>query len=463
MSAVQSRQTRIKVLYNSTRVSVYVYNTLTQQKELFEPWAPPQVHMYVCGVTVYDHCHLGHARAYAAFDLVRRHLEYRGYRVTHVQNFTDVDDKIIARAQELGVAHEELTRTYEDAYFAAMDALGVNRAQDYPRATQSMPQIIAMIVRLLDQGYAYEVNGSVYFSIAHYAPYGQLSKRDRKQMEAGARVEVDTHKKDPLDFVLWKPQKAGEPAWDSPWGLGRPGWHIECSAMATAAFGPRIDIHAGGQDLIFPHHENEIAQSEAATGQKPFAKYWLHNGFVTLDKQKMSKSLGNVFTLRELYQRYDPNLLRFFLLRVHYRHPIHFSTTQIEEDAAALKRLSQAAHEFTQPAPEAMHAEFQAQFDAALDDDFNSTEAMAVLFNACREVNKLKKGGPLLSKLAKQLGLDLPKEESTLDPRILELLKQRAQARAEKNFMESDRLRDLLKQRGVLAKDTPQGQKWERV
>ena len=420
--------------------------------------------MYVCGVTVYDYCHLGHARAYVAFDIIRRHLEYRGYTVQHVQNFTDIDDKIIERAQKNNEDVATLTARFEKAYSDDMQALNILPAHGYPKATASMPAIIAMIENLIARGHAYAAGGDVFFSISSDDRYGQLSKRGRKQMEAGARIDVDTRKKDPLDFVLWKAQKPGEPAWESPWGLGRPGWHIECSAMATTELGSQIDIHGGGRDLIFPHHENEIAQSECSTGLHPFVKYWLHNGFVTIDKQKMSKSLGNFFTLRDLLEKYAPMTLRFFLLTTHYRHPINFSDQLLSETDGALLKLRQTAHSHPSAAPAILETEFTTRFDAAMDDDFNTAEAIACLFDLSREVNKAQAGGALLKHLAERIGVTLHAPEVlTLDDTVEKLVAERQAARASKNFALADEIRKQLTDMGIALEDTPQGLRWKKV
>ncbi|MDD5259505.1 MAG: cysteine--tRNA ligase, partial [bacterium] len=323
-------------------LTLFLYNTLTQQKEEFKPLKNKVVNMYVCGVTPYDEVHLGHARCYVAFDVIRRYLEYKGYTVNYIQNFTDIDDKIIKRAQEKNVQPLELAQKNIDAYFQDINALNIKPALKYPRVTEHIPDIIKIVENLVNSRHAYVVDGDVYFRVASFPGYGKLSKRELDQLKSGARVEIDERKESPLDFALWKKEKPGEPSWTSPWGNGRPGWHIECSAMSLGELKiDTLDIHGGGQDLIFPHHENEIAQSEAVTG-KPFAKYWLHNGFVTINKEKMSKSLGNFFTLKEIYKKYEPQVVRLFLISQHYRSPIDFSENKLEEMSRAQERFTTA-------------------------------------------------------------------------------------------------------------------------
>ncbi|MDD4153515.1 MAG: cysteine--tRNA ligase, partial [bacterium] len=324
-----------------------LYNTMTGRKEELVPARPGSISMYVCGVTPYDYSHLGHARAYVTFDVVKRYLQYSGYEVYHVQNFTDIDDKIIKRATQEGIDAGTLAQRYIDAYFEDMDALGIIRASVYPRVTEHIDAVVEMVAVLQQKSYAYEVDGDVYFDVARFKEYGALSGRDLEEMRAGARVEINELKHSPLDFVLWKRAKDGEPAWQSPWGPGRPGWHIECSAMTLKYLGCGFDIHGGGQDLIFPHHENEIAQSEAYAGCSPFARYWMHNGFVTIDKEKMSKSLGNFFTIRQILERYEAEVVRYYLVSVHYRSPIDFSDERLEEAKRALERLRQTRNNLT--------------------------------------------------------------------------------------------------------------------
>jgi cysteinyl-tRNA synthetase len=380
-----------------------VYNTLTGSKEPFEPLVPGKVRMYVCGVTVYDYCHIGHARSALVFDVLRRYLEYSGFVVEFAKNFTDVDDKIIKRANEQGVSCEHVTTTYINAYYEDMDKLGVRRATLEPRATEHIADIVRLVDTLLAKGMAYRVDGDVYFQVDRYPVYGRLSKRNVDDLQAGARVDVDERKRHPMDFALWKGSKPGEPSWDSPWGPGRPGWHIECSAMAMRHLGETFDIHGGGMDLIFPHHENEIAQSCGATG-KEFARYWVHNGFVQINQEKMSKSLGNFFTIREIFQKSEwsdtvtGEMLRYFLLSTHYRSPLDFSDQSLKEAKNALngfydlfERLNESAPAHgaaDQPMQESMDADARAAFVAAMDDDLNTPNALAALQTLRGDTNK---------------------------------------------------------------------------
>ncbi len=388
-------------------MALRLYNTLTQRLETFEPLIPGHVRMYTCGVTVYDLCHIGHARSALVFDVIRRYLEYSGYQVTFVRNFTDIDDKIIHRARELGISWDALARRYIEAYYQDMEALGLRRGDIEPKATDHIPEMIRIIQMLEQRGLAYAVNGDVYYSVRGFPEYGKLSHRSLEDLQAGARIEVDERKRDPLDFALWKASRPGEPAWDSPWGLGRPGWHIECSAMASKYLGESFEIHAGGEDLVFPHHENEIAQSEGATG-KPLARYWLHNGFVTVNGEKMAKSLGNFVTVRDALGRFSPEALKFLLLSTNYRGPLDYSESAVHEKAKALaglqeflravNRLGAAA---SQPGPEGASTLGLARedlhpaelaFRAAMDDDFNTARATGVLFDLVREGNRLLRG-----------------------------------------------------------------------
>src|SRR5437016_5316542 len=366
-----------------------IFNTLTGRKDPFEPLVPGQVRMYVCGVTVYDDVHLGHARSAVVFDVIRRYLEYRGFNVTFVKNFTDVDDKIINRARELSLPWQAVTARYIDAYYRDMGRLGVRPATLEPKATEHMEEIIRLIRTLVEKGVAYRVNGDVYFEVQKYPAYGRLSKRKLDELQAGARVEVDERKRNPMDFALWKSPKPGEPAWPSPWGPGRPGWHIECSAMAMKHLGESFDIHGGGEDLIFPHHECEIAQSEADTG-RPLARYWLHNGMVTFRAEKMSKSLGNILSIREFVKRHEPDAFRLFALGTHYRHPVDFAEERVRDSARALERLTRLAPDAqargsgtSGGVPEELGG-FRARFEAAMDDDFNTPQALGVLFDLAR-------------------------------------------------------------------------------
>jgi len=455
-----------------------IYNTLTRRKEPLVPIEPGHVRMYVCGMTVYDLCHIGHARVLVVFDMVARYLRARGLRLTYVRNITDIDDKIIVRAQENGETIEALTARFIAAMHEDAAALGVQPPDLEPRATGHIPGIVRMIERLIAKGYAYAApNGDVYYRVRRFAAYGRLSGKTLDELQVGARVEVDEAKQDPLDFVLWKAAKPGEPAWDSPWGRGRPGWHIECSAMSTEKLGNHFDIHGGGADLQFPHHENEIAQSEAATGE-PFVNVWMHNGFVRVDDEKMSKSLGNFFTIREVLQQYDAEVLRYFILASHYRSPLNYSTEALDQARAALTRLYTALNGLS-PDIEATHAAVD-KFHAAMDDDFNSPVALSVLFELARDVNKSREAGTpdlkaagALKRLAGELGL-LEREPGAflqagvggaLDTAAIEtLVAQRLAARAAKNWAESDRIRDELKRQGVLLEDAPGGKThWRRA
>jgi len=457
-----------------------VYNTLTKQKEEFVPLHEGEVRMYSCGPTVYDYFHIGNARPFIIFDTLRRYLEYKGYKVLFVQNFTDIDDKMIRRANEEGITVKELGDRFINEYFRDADALGIRRATFHPRATQHIGDMIALIRRLIEKGMAYEVNGDVYFDTSAFPEYGKLSGQNLEELEAGARVEVEEGKRNLMDFALWKAQKPGEPAWDSPWGKGRPGWHIECSVMAMKYLGETIDIHAGGQDLIFPHHENEIAQSETVTG-KPFARYWLHNGYININNQKMSKSLGNFFTVREILERFDGEVVRFFMLSAHYRNPINFSEDMLKQAQSALERLynckanllhamenaptnelSKEEGDFVQKL-----AEFKGRFEEAMDDDINTADALAAIFDMVRDINSqlnphsskqfAEKAYALLDELTGVLGLLRKDPRQELDPEIKALIEKRQQARKAKNWALADQIRDELKSRGIILEDTPQG------
>ncbi len=459
-----------------------LYNSLTRKKEPFKPLVEGKVGMYVCGMTVYDYCHLGHARVLVIFDVIVRHLRQLGYEVTYVRNVTDIDDKIIARAQQNGETIQSLTGRFIQAMHEDADALGVLRPDQEPRATESMTQILAMIQRLIDKGYAYlAANGDVYYDVSHFESYGKLSGKHLEDLRAGARVEVDEVKQDPLDFVLWKAAKPGEPSWPSPWGEGRPGWHIECSAMSTDRLGAHFDIHGGGMDLQFPHHENEIAQSEAATGH-PFVNYWIHNGFVQVDEEKMSKSLGNFFTVREILKQYPPEVVRYFILSSHYRSPLNYSDDNLEKARAALQRLYTALRGLEVSEAEQGVDSYDAAFEAAMNDDFNTPEAMAVLFDLARAVNRAREQNPALvgplatalHRLGARLGLLQADPEHYLkgvktaqsagmdDNQIESLIEARLAARASKDWSEADRIRDLLLEHGVILEDSPEGTTWRR-
>ncbi len=459
-------------------MSLKVYNTLTNRKEEFTPLTDNQVNMYVCGPTVYDKCHIGHARCYVAFDLIRRYLEYSGFEVRYVQNFTDVDDKIINKSQETGEDPFQIAERYIADYFTSMDALNVKRATIYCKATEHIQDMISFVEKLVEKGVAYAVDGDVYFSVEKAQHYGQLSGINIDQMKAGARIAVDEKKKDPLDFVLWKKAKEGEPTWESPWGDGRPGWHIECSTMSQAYLGDTLDIHGGGQDLIFPHHENEIAQSEAYTG-KQFVRYWLHNGFVTIRDEKMSKSLGNIVNVEDLLQNYSPETLRYFLISSHYRKPIDFSENNLEEAEKAVTRLLHTMDTIRSALSEKMQGEafstapYRQQFKAAMDDDFNTPLALSALFELARETNRrieertidtqsLKDIYETFLELGDVLGLLFHREMEGLAEDLLEILiNVRSIARDKKEWELSDIIRDRLKAIGIYLEDTAHGTRWK--
>jgi cysteinyl-tRNA synthetase len=462
-----------------------LYNTLTRKKEEFIPLKEGRVGMYVCGPTVYDFFHIGNARPFIVFDVLRRYLEYKGYEVTFVQNFTDVDDKIIKRAAEENTTMEEISERFIREYFADADNLGVKRATVHPKATRHVGEIIDIIGKLEEKGLAYQAEDGVYFDTRKFPGYGKLSGQSLEDLNAGARVEVDKTKKNPADFALWKKQKPGEPAWDSPWGRGRPGWHIECSAMSTKYLGETIDIHAGGQDLIFPHHENEIAQSEGATG-KPFARYWLHNGFINIENEKMSKSLGNFFTIRDISKDYDLEIIRFFMLSAHYRNPVNFSREMLEQAGNGLTRLYNAKSDLEHTARNAARQQmndkeqdklkaleiYRKRFEDAMEDDLNTADALSVIFELVRDINTFIKQDTssafagkavgLMTELAGVLGL-ITRQEGKLDTDIEKLVAQREAARKQKDWALADKIRDSLKERGIIIEDTPQGVKWKRI
>jgi cysteinyl-tRNA synthetase len=458
-----------------------ITNSLSGKKELFRPIDEGRVRMYVCGITVYDYLHLGHARMLVVFDVVARYLRHAGYELTYVRNITDIDDKIIARAGENSETVDALTARFIEAMNEDCAALGVQPADREPRATQYMDGMIAMIRRLVDKGFAYAAdNGDVYYQVAKFDGYGRLSGKRLEDLRAGARIAVDEAKRDPLDFVLWKHAKPGEPSWDSPWGPGRPGWHIECSAMSTAELGTHFDIHGGGMDLKFPHHENEIAQSCAATGDT-FVNYWMHNGFVQIDEEKMSKSLGNFFTVREVLKVYSPEVVRTFILGSHYRSPLNYSTENLDTARSSLQRLYLTLRD-NPPVGEAPKASpFRERFATVMGDDFNTPEAMAVLFDLAREINRLRDAGrtaeagaeaALLVELGGVLGLLQENPESMLrgavsegrvaDAEVDMLIERRNAARKSRDFAEADRIRDELEQQGILLEDGPGGTRWRR-
>ena len=471
-----------------------IYNTLTRRKEEFVPLEPGVAKIYCCGPTVYDRIHIGNARPLCVFDVLRRYLEWRGYEVRYVQNFTDVDDKIIRRANEEGVSSGEIAERYIAEYWIDAKGLGAREATVHPRATENMGEIIAIISGLVEKGYAYAAaNGDVYFRTGRYTEYGKLSHQPLDDLEAGARIDVSELKEDPMDFALWKAAKPGEPSWPSPWSDGRPGWHIECSAMARRYLGDTIDIHCGGQDLIFPHHENEIAQSECCNGV-PFARYWMHNGHINVNNKKMSKSLGNFFTVRDVAEKYGDEPIRFVLISSSYRSPINYSPEVVEQGITALDRLyncrdslrfalSHAGEEEPADAQEIRELlqTRKEQFIAAMEDDLNTADAIAALFELVRDINSrltssggtskstapcrrlCEEASALFDELTGVLGLLYSRQESSADAEIEALIAARAEARKQKNWAESDRIRDELKAMGIVVEDTPQGMKWRRA
>ena len=461
-----------------------LFNTLTREKEEFVPITPGEVKMYACGPTVYNYIHIGNARPICVFDTLRRYLEYRGNKVTFVQNFTDIDDKLIKRANEENTTVKELAEKYIGEYKIDAGGLNVREATIHPKATENIDKIIEIVKTLEDKGYAYAVNGDVYFRTKKFNTYGKLSHMPMEDLEAGARIDVNSQKEDEMDFVLWKAAKPGEPAWESPWGMGRPGWHIECTAMVTRYLGETIDIHCGGQDLIFPHHENEIAQSEAATG-KPYVNYWLHNGYINVDNRKMSKSLNNFFTTREVANKFGYEPIKFMMLASHYRSPINYSLEVIEQCKSALERLYNCRDnmEFAlKNAPvEAVDGEDELfakiegnreKFITAMDDDLNTADGIAAIFDLARDINTalndthskafVEKCLALFNELTNVLGIVYGKKEENLDEEIEKLIAQRQEARKNRDFATADKIRDELKAQGIVLEDTPQGVKWKR-
>ncbi len=465
-----------------------VYNTLTRKKESFKPLQPPRVTFYVCGPTVYDYVHIGNARVFVVFDVVRRYLEHCGYEVVYVQNFTDIEDKMIKRAEETGTTVEELADRFIEEYLNDASALRVREATWHPRATEHMKKIVEIINGLMDAELAYYSEGDVVFNTENFARYGALSQQKIEELQSGARVEVDESKNNPLDFVLWKKEKPGEPSWDSPWGRGRPGWHIECSAMAMQYLGETIDIHAGGPDLIFPHHENEIAQSEGCTG-KPFVRYWMHSGYLNINAEKMSKSLGNVLTVRELIQKFNPLDLRFFLLSAHYRNPLNFSEPQMNHAINGRKRLQNFVENLNSALKQARKKEGRGEeeeklqkllerekqhFSEAMHDDFNTAEAMGSLFNLAKEFNNYLNQPEIHYSLLQSVRefllecngvLDIleMEEDDTVEEEIEQAIRQREEARKQKDFATADCIRDELKEKGIILEDTPYGVRWKRT
>jgi cysteinyl-tRNA synthetase len=515
-SHIDAISKRIEAIEKSEKTGgrMRIYNTLSAEKEDFVPINKDRVNMYVCGVTVYDHCHIGHARSAIVFDVIQRYLRYKGYNLRFVRNFTDIDDKIINRAKKEGIPWDEVARKYTQEFYDDMGILGVARADIEPKATEHINEMLDVIRALIDKGYAYEMEGSVYFEVNKFEGYGKLSKRDKEDMMAGARVEVDERKKDPMDFALWKASKEGEPFWESPWGKGRPGWHIECTAMSMKHLAESFDIHGGGADLIFPHHENEIAQSEAYSG-KPFVKYWIHNGFITIDKEKMSKSLGNFFTIKEVLDKYDPEVIRFFLLSTHYRSPIEFSEEQLKEAEVSIDRYYTTVTRFAEflnpPIPplakggeggfekgrhqktiientfEGMVKSFMEKFQTAMDDDFNTALALGHIFELIREANRyldgrpegqkakelilktgeiLSKAGDILNIFKKstedwQKALMRSKKISLTEDEIQDKIKGREDARQKKDWASADAIRKELDEKGIVLEDKKEGTVWK--
>ncbi|MBI5701167.1 cysteine--tRNA ligase [Candidatus Saganbacteria bacterium] len=491
-------------------MALKIYNDLTRKFDEFSPLNPDKVSMYVCGITPYDETHLGHARAYITFDIVRRYFEFLNYEVKHVQNFTDVDDKIIKKSEIRNPKSEtnskselqnpkqkcrEVSEKYIASYFEVMDKLNIKRANIYPKATEHIPEMVSWIKGLIDRGFAYLLDDGVYFEVSKFKDYGKLSGRKLDEMESGARVDVNQKKRNPLDFALWKLVKEGEPSWESPWGAGRPGWHIECSAMSTKYLGEQFDIHGGGLDLEFPHHENEIAQTEALTNKVPWVKYWMHNGFVNINSQKMSKSLGNFFTLTDIFIKYDPMIVRLFLLMTHYRSPINFSDEQLNEAKTAYSKIVNIVYEIDfliskvrEPEAEIEVLEtddelarFKNEFVSAMDDDFNTAKAIGIVFEFIGFVNKhikrekidtgsLKEYKKLIFELCGILGLKIEDRESSIknqassidNPDIEKLISERNEARASKNFKRADEMRKQLLGSGIILEDTAYGTKWSK-
>lgn len=462
-----------------------IYNTMTREKQEFVPITPGEVKMYSCGPTVYDYFHIGNARPFIIFDTMRRYLEYTGYKVTFVQNFTDIDDKMINRANKEGITVKELGERFIAEYFKDAEALGIRKATIHPKATENIEAIIEVVKTLEEKGYAYNVNGNVYFRTKKFEDYGKLSHQPLEELEAGARIDIADEKEDPMDFALWKAQKPGEPAWESPWGLGRPGWHIECSAMVNKFLGASIDIHSGGKDLIFPHHENEVAQSECANGCH-FANYWMHNGYININNQKMSKSLGNFFTIRDITEKYKPEVVRFFMLSAHYRSPVNFSDDLMQQAQSAMERVYTCIESLNFLLKNALEREANKEeielldavekakkrFCDAMDDDLNTADAISAIFDIVSATNKtvskdgdnakdvLEKVLAAIHEIGDVLGLFEVKEEVQGDAEIEALIEKRNEARKNKDWAEADRIRDELKARNIILKDTPAGVQW---
>ncbi len=463
-----------------------LYNTLTRKKEEFVPIVPGEVSMYVCGPTVYNFFHIGNGRTFIVFDTIRRYFEYRGYKVNFVQNFTDIDDKMIKKANEENTTVKEIGDKYIKEYYTDADALNIERATVNPRATEFIDDIIEFVSALIDKGYAYEVDGDVYFRTKKFDGYGKLSGKNIEDLQAGARISVDERKEDPMDFAIWKAQKPGEPAWECPWGMGRPGWHIECSCMAKKLLGETIDIHAGGMDLAFPHHENEVAQSEALTG-KTFANYWMHSAFVNVNNEKMSKSLNNFFTAREILEKYDADVIRFLMLSGHYRIQINFSQELLESAKSSVDRLYNAIGNLENLEDEVTREEmnedevnyfeslnkYREKFIEKMDDDFNTADAITVLFELSKDLNTnvtinsskelVISSLKLLRELGNPLGILQKSTKASIESEIEDLIEQRQEARKNRDFALADKIRDDLKVRGIVLEDTPQGVRWKKI
>ncbi|WP_143318488.1 cysteine--tRNA ligase [Clostridium sp. HBUAS56017] len=462
-----------------------LYNTLTRKKEEFRPLTPGEVKMYVCGPTVYNFFHIGNGRTFIVFDTIRRYLEYRGYKVDFIQNFTDIDDKMINKANDENTSVKEVGDRYIGEYYKDADALNIERATVNPRATDYIDEIIKFVSDLIEKGYAYEVDGDVYFSTKKFESYGKLSGQNLDELQVGTRISVDDRKRDPMDFAIWKAQKPGEPAWDSPWGMGRPGWHIECSCMAKKILGDTIDIHAGGMDLSFPHHENEIAQSEALTG-KTFANYWMHSAYINVNNKKMSKSLNNFFTARDVLKEYDADVIRFFMLSAHYRIQINFSKDLLDSAKASVERLyntiSILENLSDEVSLENMNEEeakylksldkYREKYIEKMDDDFNTADAITVLFELSKDINTnvsvnsskelVIKTLELIRELGRPLGMLQNTTKGSIEDEIEALIEQRQQARKDRNFALADKIRDDLKASGIILEDTPQGVRWKK-
>lgn len=478
-------------LKGNKEMPLKIYNTLTRKKEEFIPLKKGEVGMYVCGPTVYNYIHIGNARPFIIFEVVRRFLKFKGYRVKYIQNITDIDDKMINKAKELNITVSELAEKFIQEYFIDVDSLNIERANVHPRATEHIMEIIELVKGLEKKGYAYEIDGDVFFDVSKFKGYGKLSGQNIEELKAGARVEVDERKKESMDFALWKKAKEGEPSWESPWGKGRPGWHIECSAMSMKYLGKSFDIHTGGSDLIFPHHENEIAQSEAYTNQQ-FVRYWMHNGYLCLNNQKMSKSLGNIMKVRDIYQKYKGEIIRYFILSAHYRSPLNFSEEQLQQAESSLQRLNNTIFNVKHLLKQGKfrkskdkndelilekRRENEKKFIEAMDDDFNTPVALSQLFGFTREVNIYlnspeQKNKEVLEEIlkfyqelaGKILGIlkDFDQEES-FEQEIKKLIEEREKARKERDWVESDRIREKLQVKGILLEDTLSGVRWKKI